>query len=36
MDQTHVKDAVKKYDWGRELSWAEGDNYRGKIIVFEK
>ena len=36
MEQTNLKDDVKKYDWGSELTSAKGDNYTDKILVFEK
>ena len=36
MEQQNLKDDVKKYEWGHELTWAKGQNYSGKILVFEK
>ena len=36
MEQTNLKDDAKKFDWGHELTWAKGENYTGKILVFEK
>jgi mannose-6-phosphate isomerase-like protein (cupin superfamily) len=30
------KDNIRKHLWGMEIIWADQDDYKGKILVFEK
>jgi hypothetical protein len=31
-----MTDSVQQQDWGTEVTWANHDNYCGKILIFEK
>ena len=31
-----MQDNIKRHDWGYEITWAQTEDYTGKVIVFEK